>query len=63
MAPNEGDDGGVLRQRWWKLCLQRKCTVGRSSEVEQALQRVALNVSGLVESRDMSLRFLSVSLR
>jgi hypothetical protein len=62
-APKEGDEGGVLRQRWWKLCLQRKCTVGRSSEAEQAEQRVALKVSGLFARRDISLRFLSVSVR
>lgn len=29
-----------LRQRWWKECLQRKCTVGRSRLPPQAEQRL-----------------------
>jgi hypothetical protein len=54
---------GVLRQRWWKLCLQRKCTVGKSKVAPQAEQRVALKVVGLVEIEDRVSSLFVVSVR
>ena len=54
---------GTLRHRWWKLCLQRKCTVGRSRVAPHAEQRVALNVCGLEPRAASSADFLSVSAR
>lgn len=52
-----------FRQRWWKLCLQRKCTVGRSSVWPQEEHRRVWNTAGLLPSAASSSRLASVSAR
>ena len=52
-----------LRQRWWKECLQRKCTVGRSRLPPQAEQRLVWKTAGLEPRSSISFRLASVSVR
>jgi hypothetical protein len=63
MMESELEPAGLFRQSWWKLCLHKKWTVGRSNVFGQAEQRVALKVSGFVDRRVMSSSLVAVSAR
>ena len=52
-----------LRQRWWKECLHRKCTVGKSRLPPHAEQRRVWKTAGFEPRSSISFRLASVSVR
>src|ERR1700722_5896405 len=53
----------LFRHRWWKLCLHRKCTVGRSRGPPHEAQRRDCKTTGFVARSSTSAFFVAVSVR